>query len=61
MEWGLLHNVEKKNIYVKMYCVVILDVIGIALGIVLMNLGRAIFSGWCIYRGGAAEVSVDKN
>ena len=26
-----------------------------------VDLGRAIFSGWCIYRGGAAEISADKN
>ena len=60
LEWELLHNVERKSIYVRMYFVVILGVVGIAVGIVVVFLAELNSRGWRIYRGNAAEIFVDK-
>ena len=37
-----------------------IDVVGMAVGIVVDDIGRVEFSGCWIYRGGAAQISVDK-
>ena len=55
-----MHYVGKRTSYAILCCVVIVVVVGVVVGLLLNYFGRVEFSGCRIYRGGAAEISVDK-
>ena len=52
---------KKRAINVRMYCELIIDVVVWLLVWLLLKLAELKSRGWCIYRGNAAEISVEFN